>query len=404
MKIQSSIWGAPGTFPFLLAMACRGEYQQAHQPGVFPEPLARVTQTLELDPVGRSLLFLGSDLVSEAEQKRREANEAMKKAGKRLQFESTRLGHQANAAALAEESERLGKRHQLVSSLLFAYARAVTPEFQNGAPSMSFTADGKILADFDDEQIVDSALPQGHLARQAALYVIRILAGNDDPTQIGIGDNLRAFRLGLNDVDTAEVGEEIAGEEALATIEDVVLKRISTLLDALTFAELGLPVTLDTIGNQIPQAVRTLEASIDLVRDIFWSILDETVVALHEQRGVTIITLREDWALVNGEELTPRRKAERALGELIEGLIGQLSGPLLSLGFPELNLSGAPPETIERLRAHVANCQEEGCPYGLALARFDAERAAEQQDDRPEDTDAEASTKEAEAPQPSAES
>lgn len=376
MKIQSSIWGAPGTFPFLLAMACRGEYSQKHQPGVFPEPLARVTQTLELDQVGRSLLFLGSDLASEAEQKRREASEALKKAAKRLQFQSKKLGHQANAATLIEESERLGKRHQMVSSLLFAYARAVTPEFQNGAPSMSFSAEGQILADFDDEQVVDSALPQGHLARQTALYIVRIIAGNDDPTQIGIGAELRAFRLGLNDVDAAEVAEEIEGEEPLAEIEDVVLRRISTLLDALTFVELGLPVTLDTVGNQIPEAVNTLEGSIDLVRDIFWNILDETAVALHEQRGVTLITLREDWALVNGERLTPEWQAEQRAKEMASRLIGSVEQFLGQLFEPDL--SAASEEQLREAREHAASCGSDHCPLKKALAKLETEQPSEE--------------------------
>lgn len=374
MKIQSSIWGAPGTFPFLLAAACRGEYQQSHQPGIFPEPLARVTQTLQLDNVGRSLLFLGSDLASEAMQKRREASEALKKAAKRLQSQSKKLGHQANAATLAEESERLKKRHELVSNLLFAYVLAVTPEFENGAPRLSFNAEGQILADFDDEQVVDSALPQGHLARQAALYIVRIIAGNDDPAQTGIVDELRAFRLGINDVDAAEAAEEIGGEEILAVIEDPILQRISTLVDALTFAELGVPVTLDTIGNQIPQAAETLEHSLDLAVAIFWNILDETAVALFAERNVAVTALREDWAIVNGERLTPEWQAKRRLEEMTASLIGRIERLFGQLY--ELDFSAASEEQLREAREHAASCESDHCPLKKALAKIDEKQAS----------------------------
>ena len=382
--IQSTLWAAAG-FPATLAAACRGQYVR-QKPWSFKHPRTDHMSVVPIDIVGRSLMGLESDLRSEIDELTSASREAITRSARRL-IKSRRLKDESSAHAALERAKSLADIAEAIRRFAFAYIRATTPEFERGAPSkISLTEDGQAVFHPSDEEAVDGDLPQSSFVRQFPVFLARILAGNDDPAQTGITAELRAFPLDPDPGTAAEKAGEIADEEPVGRLDDLILRRLATLISVGLGAEIPLPTTLANLREDGPmaRAKGALVESIEMAGALFWHIVGSELEEEIEQ--LRSVTLRDDWSIVPGEALNDPESPEGPLGSILEILLGQ-NGPS--------EIGEISPEAEARARKHLETCVNPKCLVRREIAELDARRSRPSGNDSPS---ANQTTEEREAP------
>lgn len=348
-RITESIWSSPDTFPARLAAACRAEYIARH-PNAFAKIEDKRQPIGQLDKTGRALMALASDLLAEALIQMSEMESRTTRSSSKTQRrKSTELFDKAKAARAFEASKDLEKQKTLVQALLGLYA-AGTIESLNGKryPGAAFDENVFLMAREESEQ--PCPLPQEHAANQAAVWLVRILAGNDDPAQTGLLNSpLRAFPAALDGERVKRFADMAGDEEALLQVEDLVLRRISTLIATLFQAELGIPPTLENLAasGKIQEAAEALNGVIVLIGDIFWELVECGASDGSEEsayEAAPSVFLRGDWAVISGERIRLSKSAAPSsfLAEFLEE-------------------AGLPPELRSLLATGHGGCGDPAC-------------------------------------------
>lgn len=299
--ITPSIWETG--FLASIAAACSGNYQSA-KPWFFPrtvgEPHGKV------DSVAMSLFRLLSDTATEhkAMVQALETKEAETPEGRKAKHQ-----HGIEVHDLQVLTEKLSIRCDLVRDLAWAYLGATHESLKTvNIDGLGVTEKGLLVA--ADAPEAPWPLTQEHPIRQVGLHLVRIIAGDDRLSEIGL----------TKDTDTLRVDEPGEGHiigETVAFIEDPRLRRLMSLADAVFDHDLGFPCTMRGIMAKAREHTSLAMRASQLTSKLSWALLVDDDLADLAEKGYRL-SIESNWAV------TAKRKPR------VDSLLSMLAG----LGLP----------------------------------------------------------------------
>lgn len=253
---------------FNLVAACLGTYTPTHTIEYRSEKGA--VDVGPVPPVALSLLGLRSDLGHEL-------HELAKK---------TKPGPKAR-----ERMKHLDSQLDLVTTLIFGVCDAKMEQLRETSyDGCGITADGMLFRPGKAEG-EPQAFPQSHPVRQAAAFVVAILAGAEAPEETGVRDILAP--------DGPQNEKELAAanaEPVLATVDDLRLRRLWSLAAALReVIVIQEPASLNALA-ELEGALKQAARAVSETREAFWALVREAYDLPPS------IVIRSDWAVVENAE------------------------------------------------------------------------------------------------------